>query len=207
MAISRFCFWLLLLVGLSACAVRGTDEAAQFSLRESFSGMVDFTVLKELVLKDNCLGCHAGFGEEAGLAPFVVPGMPGQSKLFLEVESGRMPKDAARLPEEGIRLVRDYIEGLKQSIPLPPLEPTYASLSVHLFAVRCTKCHAARPPGEPPPSRRKPMVSYEQVVALGDDIEFRMVEKGDMPPKNRAPAVSDELKALFLEWRARGMPK
>lgn len=187
---------------LSACAVRGTDEAAQFLRNPKFSGLVDFAVLKEIVLKEKCLSCHAGFAEEAGLAPFVVPGNPGASKLVLEVESGRMPKDAPKLSDDSIQLVRNYVENLKQAIPLPPQEPSYASLRVHLFGTSCTKCHFT---GN---SRgRKPLDSYENVVAIADDVEFWMIDLNDMPRPGTAPPVSDELKRIFLEWKARSFPR
>jgi hypothetical protein len=187
---------------LSACAVRGTDEAAQFLRNKKFQGVVDFTVLKEYVLSDSCIRCHSDFSDEAGLVPYVVAGNPSASKLVLEVESGRMPKDAAKLSEESIQLVRNYVENLKQEIPLPPIEPSYASLRVHLFAVSCTKCHfTGNTRG------RAPLDSYENVLANADDVEFRMLDLGDMPPTGRAPAVSDELKRIYLEWKARGFPR
>jgi uracil-DNA glycosylase len=75
--------------------------------------VVNFEDLKREVLVPHCIGCHKRMDTEEGLARYIVPGQPEQSKLFLAIENGSMPKRANPLSTEYLEFVRRYIENIK----------------------------------------------------------------------------------------------
>ena len=87
------------------------------------------------ILKAHCFHCHGEDGRERGnldvrLArllleggehgPAVVKGKPEESRLFKMINSGKMPKEQAKLPAQEIALIRDWIiQGAKTARPEP----------------------------------------------------------------------------------------
>ena len=87
------------------------------------------------ILKAHCFHCHGEDGRERGeldvrLArlileggehgPAIVKGKPEESRLFQMVNTGKMPKEQAKLSAEEIGLIRDWIaQGAKTARPEP----------------------------------------------------------------------------------------
>jgi hypothetical protein len=77
----------------------------------------------------------------------VVPFKPEQSKFFTAIESGKMPKDAPRLPDSQIRRVYEWIEkgalegAVTEPTPEPLPQPTLASIQMDFVDRRCVSCH------------------------------------------------------------------
>lgn len=73
-----------------------------------------FERLKAQVLKPHCIKCHAKLDSFEGLSQtgWIVPGSPEESRLFLSVESGSMPKRAPALGTDKLEIIRLYITSL-----------------------------------------------------------------------------------------------
>ena len=87
------------------------------------------------ILKAHCFHCHGEDGRERGdldvrlrrllleggeHGPAIVEGKPEESRLFQMVESGKMPKEQAKLSAEEIALIREWIaQGAKTARPEP----------------------------------------------------------------------------------------
>lgn len=87
------------------------------------------------ILKAHCFHCHGEDGRERGdldvrlvkllleggeHGPAVVKGKPKESRLFKMVNSGKMPKEQAKLPAQEIALIREWIiQGAKTARPEP----------------------------------------------------------------------------------------
>ena len=75
--------------------------------------IVGFDDLKREVLIPHCIGCHKKMDTEEGINKYIVAGNPEQSKFFLVIENGSMPKKAKPLTTEYLEFVRRYIENIK----------------------------------------------------------------------------------------------
>ena len=87
------------------------------------------------ILKAHCFHCHGEDGRERGdldvrlrrllleggeHGPAIVEGKPEESRLFQMVQSGKMPKEQAKLSAEEIVLIREWIaQGAKTARPEP----------------------------------------------------------------------------------------
>ena len=87
------------------------------------------------ILKAHCFHCHGEDGRERGdldvrlrrllleggeHGPAIVEGKPEESRLFQMVQSGKMPKEKAKLAAEEIALIRKWIaHGAKTARPEP----------------------------------------------------------------------------------------
>jgi mono/diheme cytochrome c family protein len=70
--------------------------------------------VREKILVPHCLSCHTKtLNDPERFARWVVPGSPEESKLYLSVKSGRMPKDKPPLTEREIEILKHYIENLR----------------------------------------------------------------------------------------------
>lgn len=205
---------ILMLLFLVSCVAKGTNESALFRSVPTIEGGLNFATVQEFILGPQCVGCHAWAGDEALVRTRVVPGNPSASRLYTELASGRMPRGAAKLSPQQLKLVSDWIVALAGDTNPPPqpieLKPTYASLKVHLFERSCTMCHNAS-------ARRLPSFeTYDDVVDVIEDIEYYL-EFGEadgtpMPPLDRdgnprAPVPTKEIVEAFKQWVVSGMPK
>jgi len=89
----------------------------------SLETTLDYQGLRKKILEPHCLSCHSGPDASNGLdystydsmvktPPYqvVIPGAPGKSIMYLEVESGGMPDGGPKLSDEEIQFVYDWIE-------------------------------------------------------------------------------------------------
>jgi mono/diheme cytochrome c family protein len=78
---------------------------------------VTFTQLNQDIIQPKCISCHSAsadsggvdLGSYAGVAAQVVAGNPAQSTLYLQVESGQMPKGGPALSESELAEVYNWI--------------------------------------------------------------------------------------------------
>jgi len=110
-----------------SCIPRGTDLAGEFAAPPALSTVVSFATLKAEVLEPKCLQCHSAFATESGIAPYLVPGNPGQSALYADIVSGSMPMGSSKLPDVDAELTKNYILGLVNPSPDPSPSATPSS--------------------------------------------------------------------------------
>jgi hypothetical protein len=99
----------------AGCESRGTDEASRFAPPPpalAAGTHVDFALLKEKVLTPYCTSCHSEFETEDGVKPYVKPGDPGGSSLYLDVSTGDMPPGGPQLADTVVQIVSDYVADL-----------------------------------------------------------------------------------------------
>jgi hypothetical protein len=196
-------------VFLSSCKTpTGTNENQQFKVQPLITGPVDFNLLSEFVLTPYCIRCHKWAQNEEGLQKYVIPGRPESSELFLTVANGSMPESGPILTKAQQSLISRYIKGLNPQRPRPvepKLEPTWFSLSFHLFEKSCLKCHDGGPKSKYPNLSLK-----DEVLAEADNIYDQMFN-GFMPPLDnngnpRAPIPSNEVLEIYSKWIQANFP-
>lgn len=68
----------------------------------------------EKILEPKCLECHQKtFEDPERFGRWIVPGRPEESKLYLSVKNGTMPKGKDRLSESELRVLENYITNLR----------------------------------------------------------------------------------------------
>jgi hypothetical protein len=204
-------------LSISACGNVGTDEAGIYGNAEvqiSNSSAVDFKMLSQNLLKDNCLRCHGNFQNEAKLRTYLVPGDPASSQIYDAVMSGRMPKNAPPLSKARIKILERYILTLKaeaeilqpSATPAPidteGVQPTYESLQKFLIKPSCLPCHSS---GNEDGIRE--FESFDDVKKASEKMLSSM-ESGKMPKKTfSGPRPTPEMIATFRNWIAKNFPE
>jgi hypothetical protein len=69
---------------------------------------VDFKVLSEVVF-DKCIVCHKGWTAEEKFAKHIKGNNPDQSRLYLSVVEGKMPKNGPKMSQKEQEIIRNYI--------------------------------------------------------------------------------------------------
>jgi mono/diheme cytochrome c family protein len=73
-----------------------------------------YTKVRADILTPHCFICHGGgnhdFSTYNGLKTVVVAGKPENSQLYLEVNSGAMPRGGQKLSTDEIKLIYDWIK-------------------------------------------------------------------------------------------------
>lgn len=72
-----------------------------------------FLAFKKKILIPHCISCHKEYEFETGVLDYVAPRRPEESKLYQEVEMGRMPQEGELLTPEELEEVKKYILGTK----------------------------------------------------------------------------------------------
>ena len=203
-----FCF--LFLIVATACKVQtGTDESSKFKVNNYSLDQVNYPLLRDNVLKPQCLQCHSWVNSEVEVNKRITYGDPEHSDLYNAVESGRMPENATRLNSQSLNLVKLYILKMAGSQPQEriPLAATYASLSVNLFEKSCTSCHSIEG------KKKKPyLTSKETIIENIDDIidyagdAWDRDDDTEMPPKNKGSKVSAEVLNMLKQWKQLEFP-
>jgi hypothetical protein len=76
-----------------------------------------FATIKSLIIDKKCAKCHDGFEASSfdtrekllSKPKRITPGNPGKSHFYTVLVKGSMPKNAPRLPDREIELVRQWI--------------------------------------------------------------------------------------------------
>jgi len=204
-----FCF--LFLIIAAACKVQtGTDESSRFKVNNYSIDQVNFTLLRDNVLRPQCLQCHSDWvNSEVKVNKKIKYGDPEHSDLYIQVESGRMPENATRLNSQSLNLVRLYILKMAgaQAPQKIPLEATYASLSVNLFEKSCTSCHSADGKNKKPylTNKEKIMENINDIINYSGDAWDRD-DDTEMPPKNKGSRISAEVLNMLKQWKQLDFP-
>ncbi len=201
----------ILLIATTACKIEtGTDESSRYKVFNYSMEQVNFNVLRDNVLKPQCMQCHSWVTNEVEVLKRVVPGDPEKSDLYKMVYSGQMPASAPRLTDQSLNIVKFYIQkvsGSQTQKPVP-LEPTYSSLKVNLFEKSCIRCHNPDVLVKHP--KRPLFTTKEAIVERYDDILYSMTDAwitndNEMPPADsNIPRVSDEVVNMLKKWKDSG---
>lgn len=137
-------------------------ESGDFTLEEQAFG----------VISTNCASCHfpssPGYGSIAYMddldtmvsSGVIIPGNPGASSLYAEIETGQMPP-AGSMSLADVQVVRDWIISLGQgnqgggnagSLP----NSTFTEVFSTIIQPRCTSCHDS--------SHDIPLENYDDIV-------------------------------------------
>ena len=110
-------WWIFPLITLMSCLP--SKGPLQYSLPHEADPViiqptedVSFARISREILIPKCLECHKKIADESWSLKRLTPGQPEKSKLFLSVESGKMPKDAPPLSTKELELLRGYINSL-----------------------------------------------------------------------------------------------
>ena len=141
----------------------------------------------------------------------IIPGDFENSKLYKEVESGRMPKGGPKLDDNLIFALAFWIKlGAKPqenlNIP-PPMEPitelNFAVLEKKIFGPQCSSCHSSN--GEAfyvDLTTRDAMMDKINLEDPKNSRIYKAVFSGRMP--QGGPRLSNEDIALILQWISEG---
>ena len=185
------------------------------------------------VLKANCTGCHGADthmkemnlstldgvmkGSESG--PVVVPGKPGESRLYQMVRDGKMPMGKPHLPDEQLAAIRSWIESLPASsgkVAVGPPEEVTDHDIIAIMYLRCTVCHGLRrhEAGLDLRTRASMLKGGKSgpVLVPGNpeqSLILKRIQLGEMPPKKELMDVSIKVitpmeTAKLTQWIAEG---
>lgn len=109
---------LVLAVLMSACSYKIDKGGEATSL--SPGQALNFSFIRSTVIAPNCFQCHLGSGGEGGLDlstysalvsnQLFIVGDPEHSDLFTQINTGQMPFGSAKLSNNQIQAVRDWIQ-------------------------------------------------------------------------------------------------
>ena len=184
---------------------RNLKNADDESFQAQGTTSIDFATIRERVLEPNCTNCHQPEGRHQAYANYSVVRADAPNMLR-EMESGRMPKFAPRLPEETIALFREWVEAgapefsdQEQGAGTPNATLSFNDLKTGVFdKYKCTSCHVH-------------YKDYNQVrLSIGSIVS--LVQSNEMPIRRTAfeeppSPVSDEDKALLTQWVEQNMPE
>ncbi len=152
--------------------------------------LVTFDVLNQHIITPHCISCHKKSGTEEGVAKWVVPGEPEQSKLFNSVKEGRMPKKANPLPLADVELIRQYIVDLPKIRRLEKID--FETLKNEILVPHCLSCHKKMDNEE----------SLQKWVNHQEPMKSRLLQsviEGKMPKKGEKLVASEiELITKYL---------
>lgn len=200
-----------LFVAASACKIEtGTDESSRFRVFNYPLDQVSYSVLRDNVLKPQCMQCHSWVNSEAEIIKRIIPGDPLNSELYKSVQTGQMPVSAPRLTDQSLNLVKQYILKVSGSqAPKPvPLAATYSSLKVNLFEKSCIRCHNPDILAKHP--KRSVFTTKDAIVLAYDDILYSVTDAwitndSEMPPAvSGVPRISEEVVDMLKKWKDSG---
>lgn len=79
-----------------------------------------FSAINNSILRPSCVSCHSGGSAQGGVnlssyqalinSSVVRPGDADKSDLYIQIETGRMPRGASKLSQESAKVIFDWIE-------------------------------------------------------------------------------------------------
>ena len=109
------------------------------------------------ILSARCYSCHNPNNPSGSIADItdvdellykrlIIPGEPQLSLLLTEVQSGNMPQNSEPLDASLVKIVNDWIVGLKAAPPpgggtVITLGPTYSAINNLIIKPKCLNCH------------------------------------------------------------------
>ncbi len=201
----------IMILSFVACKMEtGTDESSRFQVFNYADTQVSFAVIRDRVLRPQCLQCHSWSIDETEVNKRILPGNPEGSELYRMVKNGQMPSGSPRLSDQSLKLVEQYIVHLSKSkVEAPiPLSATYSSLKVNLFEKSCIRCHNPDVLAKHP--KRPLLTSKKAIIDRYDDILYSVTDAwtmndNEMPPASSdVPRVSEEVVKMLKEWKDSG---
>ncbi len=217
----RMLLVLLILVVNSGCNYY-RDKVSATEERRAGEGW--YAWLDRTVFQPRCVQCHAGASAHMGVdltsylrvmgSGVVIPFRPKQSRLFITIREGTMPKGSP-LSESQIERVQKWIEKgspendpVSQPPPPPPKpEPNFKWLHANVFSTSCLPCHGGdKPKGDTDLTSYKKLMDSPGMMLKPADPEspdtsgiYHQVSEGLMPP---APAerLSPEIQKALRQW-------
>lgn len=202
--------------------VTGEDDFAPLGKDQ----IIDYAwVQQNIYVAGRCTNCHGAWANLTSTSypevmsrtalsgkKYIVPGDPGASAIFDEINSGRMPKNGARLSQNRIDGLVLWIQqgaiegGIVKPKPEDPLtDLDFQLINKKIIQPYCISCHS--PGGE---ADYVDFSTYEGVKAklnLADPKNSRIyksVLSGRMPQNQ--PRLSDDNIKLILKWIENGAP-
>ena len=185
------------------------------------------------ILQQNCTSCHT---DSAGplnvfnlLSPthlvqsgLVVPGSPGQSSLYTEIQTGAMPPSgalssvdqavianwiaaSANAPTPGATPTPTPTPGTGPTPTPAPSAPTFSTIESQIFAVHCTSCHSSQSA-----AAGYAFDSYNGVMkgvntgSPSNSLVYTITNSGQMPTRGSSLTAAQE--SLLLAWIQAGAP-
>ncbi len=143
---------LLTLFMLVSCGIGDAQGPLKFSTSTESpvrAEEVDFSILKKRVLP-KCIGCHKDWTSEEVVNRFTKENIPEESRLFVTVFEGDMPRNSPPLSSELLEITRNYIANIRYKrpveIPLPDdgRPVSFDELNQKVFQISCLPCHGKR---------------------------------------------------------------
>ena len=140
-----------LLLTLVSCGIGGKMGPLNFSMKVDEpvrAEEVDFAVLQEKVLP-KCIGCHKSWTSEE-VNRFTRENLPEESRLFVTVKEGKMPRKSPPLSSALLEITRNCIENIRYVRPVEEALPddgrpvSFETVNEKVFKVSCLPCHAER---------------------------------------------------------------
>lgn len=180
-----------------------------FEVRE-----LNFAVVKDRVLKKNCIQCHLAYEDYNTVAA-------DKEKILDAILTDRMPKNAPPLNDNLKSLMVAWVRAGAPAGQLPPdrgsdkLEPTWDSLSKKVFFPKCIQCH--NPNGQAKfmdlSTRQRFFEEREYLLNNFEDVEnsylFEILTDPEepMPPEwSDLGRLSEEELKVIKEWIEKGLP-
>lgn len=190
--------------------------------------IVDYAwVQQNIYVAGRCTNCHGAWANSTSSSyaevmsmtaasgkKYVVPGDPEASALFSEINSGRMPKNGAKLSQNRIQglvmwIQQGALEGGVSVKPPPPQgseELDFQLINKKIIQPYCISCHS--PSGEADYVDFSTYQGFKTKINLAEPKQSRVyksVLSGRMPQNQ--PRLSNENIKLILQWIEKGAPE
>jgi hypothetical protein len=143
----------ILLFTLVSCGIGGARGPLHFQAnfdQPIRAEEVNFAVFQKTVLP-RCVGCHKDWTSEEMVNRFTRENNPEESRLFLTIKSGQMPKHTKRpLSSHFLEITRNYIQHIRYTRPVEAPLPdagkpvSFETVNEKVFQVSCLPCHAQK---------------------------------------------------------------
>lgn len=204
------------LLNLISCNYKQSNELPLDPVRSGDSAMkaeeVDFQLVMEKVMANNCVNCHSQEGGNRGELNLETYENVVQvlTEIREQVSDRTMPpRRAPPLSDEQIQLIIAWIdagapekaEGVVSPADPLPVATNYAIVFTQVIQPSCLKCHST----DDKPSKKGHinLETYADLMTVKDDVR-RTVADGSMPRRSK---LTDEQKKLILDWIDAGAPE
>lgn len=83
---------------------------ADYKEKKTIGGPPSYFVVREGIIKPQCISCHPQFESHAELMKMVDPGKAESSDLFKVIDSDEMPPTGKKVPKEKKIYLKNWIE-------------------------------------------------------------------------------------------------
>ena len=206
---------LLFIFGFLLLASCGERSPLQFETRQdrALGASVDFTGVKNAILKPKCISCHAHYDSYEATKNDL-------TKIIATVEENRMPKNSPPLSDIQKKLLSDWNEAgaprgeSTETVDDGILRPEWKSLVSKVFGPRCIQCH--NPAGEARflnlSSRQSIWKERERMLNFEEPEKSYLIQvisnpEEPMPPlASKLPQLTANEIEIIQQWIKAGIP-